>query len=263
MKSLKSWSNRCNRSSRRTKNEPTVVTSPFTQILSKSTATQLDGFALKTLYQSASYHSFSTYLVEQLDFTKLTGGTAKASDDLLWIILVYLPPSTEYLGQASTSKGKCVSLAFISIGEEDSSGEIHRRIPPDRLSDSFSECLAVERRDPSTLEDLSRAISSVVEMRSFSTSSAHHCHHQTRGRNDDDCGSSDLQDGFRRVVQIPTEGVRRTAGSSFDVSSRIISNARSTASWTGRQVSRRTLLSIDLRTMFIASRSVRSSLSDV
>ena len=41
-----------------TKNEPTVVTSPFTQILAKTKATQLDGFALKTLYQSASYHSF-------------------------------------------------------------------------------------------------------------------------------------------------------------------------------------------------------------
>ena len=38
-----------------TKNEPTVVTSPFTQILAKSTATQLDGFALKTLDESARH----------------------------------------------------------------------------------------------------------------------------------------------------------------------------------------------------------------
>ena len=89
---------------------------------------QLDGFALKTLYQCSSYHSFYTYLVEQLDFTKLTGGTAKASGDLLWRILGYLPPSVEYLGHASTYTDSGVSVAFISIGEEDSSGEIHRRI---------------------------------------------------------------------------------------------------------------------------------------
>jgi hypothetical protein len=57
-----------------------------------------------------SYHSFYTYLVEQLDFTKLTGGTAKASDDLLWRILVYLPPSTEYLAQASTYTGSAYLL---------------------------------------------------------------------------------------------------------------------------------------------------------
>ena len=85
------------------KTDTNVGTSPFTQILVKtSTSTQLDGFTLKTLYQSSTYHSFYTYLVEQLDFTKLSGGTAKAYYDLLWRILGYLPPSGEYLAQAST-----------------------------------------------------------------------------------------------------------------------------------------------------------------
>jgi hypothetical protein len=60
------------------------------QILVKTTGTQLDGFALKTLDQSTSYHSFYTSLVEQLDFTRLTGGRVKAYYNLLWRILGYL-----------------------------------------------------------------------------------------------------------------------------------------------------------------------------
>ena len=90
------------------KNDPTLVTpAPFSQILVKSpTPSQLDGFALKTLYHSVTYPSFYTALVEQLDFTRLLGraaDTVKVYYDLLWRILGYLPPSADYLARASTS----------------------------------------------------------------------------------------------------------------------------------------------------------------
>ena len=86
--------------------KPTIDSSPFTQILVKtSSTTQLKGFALKTFDQRASYPSFSTYLVEQLDFSR---GTAKASDDL--------PPSVESLSQASTETGSACRLHSVRLG---------------------------------------------------------------------------------------------------------------------------------------------------
>ena len=49
---------------------PAEMIEQMQQILVKTTGTtQLDGFGLKTLEQSPIYHSFYTYLVEQLDFT--------------------------------------------------------------------------------------------------------------------------------------------------------------------------------------------------
>jgi hypothetical protein len=55
------------------KNDPTLTTN-FNQIVTKNNSNYLDGFALKTLYNSPIYNQFYNYLIEQLDFTKINKG---------------------------------------------------------------------------------------------------------------------------------------------------------------------------------------------
>ncbi|CAM4878013.1 unnamed protein product [Rotaria socialis] len=77
-------------------------TTSFNHVITKNNSNYLDGFALKNLYSNAIYNQFYSYLIEQLDFTKINkeginNTSLKKYYDLLWRILGYLPPSTEFL----------------------------------------------------------------------------------------------------------------------------------------------------------------------